>query len=139
MSKKPSCRSERGWNRFPLLPRKTPTPNRQIRGVDVNGNSLSNDFYHNLLSGTYKQAYDQIYAALYNAVQAINLSVSVKSSDIATIVYCVYYVCAGYAHAFQYCMQKLGIPAAYIVGYAGEAHAWNLLQLGGEYYCMDVT
>ena len=36
-------------------------------------------------------------------------------------------------------MQKLGIPAAYIVGYAGEAHAWNLLQLGGEYYCMDVT
>lgn len=48
-------------------------------------------------------------------------------------------VCAGYAHAFQYCMQKLGIPAAYIVGYAGEAHAWNLLQLGGEYYCMDVT
>ena len=62
-----------------------------------------------------------------------------KSSDISTIVYCVYYVCAGYAHAFQYCMQKLGIPAAYIVGYAGEAHAWNLLQLGGEYYCMDVT
>ena len=69
------------------------TPVRQIRGIDVNGNSLSNDFYfyRNLLSGTYKQAYDQIYAALYNGVQAINMSVSVKSSDIATIVYCVYY------------------------------------------------
>ena len=213
------------------------TPVRQIRGVDVNGNTLSNDFYfyRNLLSGTYKQAYDQIYSALYNGVQTINMSVSVKSSDIANIVYSVYYdhpelfwvdsslyyyingsgivtsltvyfngtannleqsqqnfekaiapliklasslpddaekvklvhdyltntiqyvngsqynqsaysaivngktVCAGYAHAFQYCMQKLGIPAAYIVGYAGEAHAWNLLQLGGEYYCMDVT
>lgn len=24
-------------------------------------------------------------------------------------------------------------------GYAGEAHAWNLLQLDGEYYNMDVT
>ena len=49
-------------------------------------------------------------------------------------------VCAGYAHAFQYCMQKLGIPAAYIVGYAkGEAHAWNILCLDGEYYGMDVT
>ena len=213
------------------------TPVRQIRGVDVNGNTLSNDFYfyRNLLSSTYKQAYDQIYAALHNGVQTINMSVSVKSADIANIVYSVYYdhpelfwvdsslyyymngsgivtsltvyfngtannlkqsqqnfekaiaplinlasslpedaqkvklvhdyltntiqyvsgsqynqsaysaivngqtVCAGYAHAFQYCMQKLGIPAAYIVGYAGEAHAWNLLQLGGEYYCMDVT
>lgn len=48
-------------------------------------------------------------------------------------------VCAGYAHAFQYCMQKLGIPAAYIVGHAGESHAWNLLKLDGEYYNMDVT
>lgn len=48
-------------------------------------------------------------------------------------------VCAGYAKAFQYCMQKLGIPAAYIVGYAGELHAWNLVKLDGEYYNMDVT
>lgn len=48
-------------------------------------------------------------------------------------------VCAGYARAFQYCMQKLEIPTAFVVGYAGEAHAWNLIKLDGEYYNMDVT
>lgn len=48
-------------------------------------------------------------------------------------------VCAGYAKAFQYCMMKLEIPTAYIVGEAGESHAWNLVKLDGEYYNMDVT
>ena len=69
------------------------TPVRQIRGVDINGNTLSDDFYfyRSLLSGTYKQAYDQIYSALYNGSQTINMSVSVYSSDIVNIVYSVYY------------------------------------------------
>ncbi len=48
-------------------------------------------------------------------------------------------VCAGYAHAFQYMMQKMGIPCAFVVGYAGEKHAWNVLELDGKYYAMDVT
>ena len=68
-------------------------PVMQIRGVDAQGNSLSNDFYfyRNLLSGTYKQAYDHIYAALYNGIQTIYMSVSVRPSDIANIVYSVHY------------------------------------------------
>ncbi len=49
-------------------------------------------------------------------------------------------VCAGYAHAFQYMMQQMGIPCAYVLGYVqGYFHAWNLVQLDGEYYAMDVT
>ncbi|MBQ6696926.1 MAG: hypothetical protein IJN16_09510 [Lachnospiraceae bacterium] len=48
-------------------------------------------------------------------------------------------VCAGYSRAFQYMMQKVGIPCAYVVGIAGERHAWNLLELEGDYYMMDVT
>lgn len=49
-------------------------------------------------------------------------------------------VCAGYSHAFQYLMQKMGIPCSYILGYAeGGYHAWNLVQLDGEHYMMDVT
>lgn len=49
-------------------------------------------------------------------------------------------VCAGYAHAFQYMMQKMGIPCAYVVGFAmGGRHAWNILELDGEHYAMDVT
>lgn len=48
-------------------------------------------------------------------------------------------VCAGYARAFQHLMQQLGIPCYFCAGYAGEPHAWNLLQLDGEYYNVDVT
>lgn len=49
-------------------------------------------------------------------------------------------VCAGYTHAFQYMMQKMGIPCSYILGFVeGGYHAWNLLKLDGEHYVMDVT
>lgn len=48
-------------------------------------------------------------------------------------------VCAGYARAFQYMMQQLGIPCYYCTGYAGEDHAWNIVKLDGDYYNVDVT
>ncbi|MCM1088030.1 MAG: hypothetical protein NC419_07720 [Muribaculaceae bacterium] len=48
-------------------------------------------------------------------------------------------VCAGYARAFQYMLQQLGIPCYYCTGYAGESHAWNIVALEGGYYNVDVT
>ncbi|MDE5950842.1 MAG: hypothetical protein K2H12_04590 [Acetatifactor sp.] len=48
-------------------------------------------------------------------------------------------VCAGYARAFQYLMQQLGIPCYYCTGYSGENHAWNIIYLYGEYYNVDLT
>ncbi len=48
-------------------------------------------------------------------------------------------VCAGYARAFQYLMQRLGIPCYYCTGYAGEDHAWNIIKLGEDYFNVDVT
>ncbi len=48
-------------------------------------------------------------------------------------------VCAGYARANQYVMQKLGIPCYYCVGYAGEDHAWNIVKLSDGYYNEDIT
>lgn len=48
-------------------------------------------------------------------------------------------VCAGYARAFQYILQKLGIPCYYCTGYAGESHAWNIVALEDGFYNVDVT
>ena len=48
-------------------------------------------------------------------------------------------VCAGYARAYQYVMQKLGIPTYYCAGTSGEDHAWNIVKLGDGYYNVDVT
>lgn len=48
-------------------------------------------------------------------------------------------VCAGYARAFQYLMQQLGVPCYYCTGYAGESHAWNIIRLDDGYYNVDAT
>lgn len=49
-------------------------------------------------------------------------------------------VCQGYASATQYLLRQLGIPSTIVSGYAnGQAHAWNLVELDGEYYHMDTT
>ncbi len=48
-------------------------------------------------------------------------------------------VCAGYARAFQYILQQLGIPCYYCTGFAGESHAWNIVMLDGEFYNVDTT
>lgn len=48
-------------------------------------------------------------------------------------------VCAGYARAFQYLMQQLGIPCYYCTGFAGESHAWNIIMLDDDFYNVDTT
>ncbi len=55
-------------------------------------------------------------------------------------------VCAGYARAYQLLLHKVGIPAWYVVGESvnpatnrREAHAWNLVQLDGDWYYTDTT
>lgn len=49
-------------------------------------------------------------------------------------------VCEGYAIAFQRLMEAMGIPCYIATGVVkGEGHAWNLVQLNGQWYHLDVT
>jgi transglutaminase-like putative cysteine protease len=48
-------------------------------------------------------------------------------------------VCSGYARAYQYVLQQLGIPCYYVTGYAGQNHAWNIVKLDDGYYNVDST
>lgn len=48
-------------------------------------------------------------------------------------------VCQGYAVAFYVFMNELDIPCSLVSGYAGEAHAWNAVKMGNEWYMIDVT
>ncbi len=54
-------------------------------------------------------------------------------------------VCAGYASAYQYLAERLGIPVIYVSGEllkedgSSEGHAWNIVTLDGQNYYVDVT
>ncbi len=54
-------------------------------------------------------------------------------------------VCAGYARAMQYLLQKCGIESAYAAGIAhcsdgtSGPHAWNIVKMDGDYYYIDTT
>lgn len=49
-------------------------------------------------------------------------------------------VCAGYARAYQYLLQHMGIECTVVSGTAqGSLHAWCLAKLDGSYYFIDPT
>ena len=51
-------------------------------------------------------------------------------------------VCLGYAASFQLLMDMSGVECVTVVGAAFNStgdHAWNMVRLGGEWYCVDVT
>lgn len=53
-------------------------------------------------------------------------------------------VCAGYAKATQYLLNRMGFYCTYVIGTARrdgetESHAWNIVRCNGNYYYVDVT
>lgn len=48
-------------------------------------------------------------------------------------------VCHGYAGAFSLLCNRVGIENCITTGYAGEPHMWNMVQLDGDWYHVDLT
>lgn len=62
------------------------------------------------------------------------------SQDIRSVLLYKQSVCAGYAGTFKFLCDKAGIPCIYVSGTVdGVGHAWNMVQIGEEYYWVDAT
>ena len=51
-------------------------------------------------------------------------------------------MCLGFASTFQLLMDMAGVECLTVVGAAfdsREDHAWNMVRLDGEWYCVDAT
>lgn len=50
-----------------------------------------------------------------------------------------YGVCDSYSKAYLLLCQAAGIPVSRVTGTAGGPHAWNAIEIGGEWYYVDAT
>ena len=80
----------------------------------------------------------------YNKLAAENLNSDDFSLKIAHSAYSVYSknnlpVCDGYAKAYAYALNKLGIPTLTTGGHANGPHAWNYVYLNESWYFVDLT
>ncbi|MGQ7461483.1 transglutaminase domain-containing protein [Streptococcus suis] len=81
----------------------------------------------------------------YDLEALSNDSLSWKEQGITSVLLERKSVCAGYSRTFQYLCKLAGIDCIYVSGMANSeqgnqiGHAWNLVQIDGQYYGIDTT
>lgn len=81
----------------------------------------------------------------YDLEALSNDSLSWKEQGITSVLLEQKSVCAGYSRTFQYLCKLAGIDCIYVSGMANSeqgnqiGHAWNLVQIDGQYYGIDTT
>ena len=106
--------------------------------------SVKNQILQNKTNNTYnniKMVHDYL-------VDTISYDQSISKPNIYNIVGALVNkvsVCEGYARAFKYLMDELGINCTMVIGKATstdgktENHAWNYVELNGTWYAVDCT
>ena len=117
----------------------------QIGQMEAELKSACNSFYNGLsLSGSDFDKELAIHDALIEAVEYNHpVADNNRSHDVAHTAYGALVnkspVCDGYSKAFKMLLNKAGIECHVVAGLGGGGHAWNIVNIGGEYYEVDAT
>lgn len=97
------------------------------QGLDGNSNAIQKaKLVHDYLAKTVSYDYTDYYANTVSLENASAYSALVKHTA----------VCEGYALAYRLLMNMLGVPTIMV---SGTNHAWNMVNLNGKWYHVDVT
>lgn len=86
--------------------------------------------------------YDKVKTVYTYLIDHTEYEASDDDQNIAGVFWKKKAVCAGYARAMQYLLEQLGIPCIYVEGStrdSDEGHAWNIVEIYGNQYYVDVT
>ena len=85
--------------------------------------------------------YEKVKYFYETIVNNVDYEENPKDQDIRSVFLDKKSVCAGYSRAFLYLCQKANIPCIYVEGIVNnkDLHAWNEVELDGDYYGVDVT
>lgn len=87
-------------------------------------------------------SYDMVKAVYEYIINTTQYLDSQDDQNIVSVFQNNQSVCAGYAASVKYLLDKIGIPCIYVQGTSLETnigHAWNIVEIEGEYYYVDAT
>lgn len=86
--------------------------------------------------------YDKVSIVYSYVIDTTEYTYSDDDQNIAGVFWKKQAVCAGYARAVQYLLERLEITCIYVSGDTRDSdvgHAWNIVELNGQYYYVDAT
>ena len=100
--------------------------------------------YQQIAAGLAENAtdYDKARAVYEYVISNTSYEYSEDDQSIAGVFRDGQAVCAGYAGAVQYLLERMGVECLYVTGDmkdSAEDHAWNVANLDGAYYYLDAT
>lgn len=92
--------------------------------------------------GSESSTYDKVKAVYEYVIWNTEYEESERDQSISGVFGQKKAVCAGYASAVQYLLEKLGVECYFVTGKqqtTGENHAWNIVNIDGSYVYVDAT
>ncbi len=85
--------------------------------------------------------YDKVLYVYNTLIDAVDYDKSAENNQNIISTFLLHRtVCQGYAYGAQYLLNRLGIPCTTIEGVTEDGnHSWNLVQMDGDYYYIDLT